>query len=256
MKKTILLVEDDGAMRDLIKGALESKYNILEAAGCSGALKQIRKSIDLALIDYSLPDGDGLEILEEIRNANPSVPVIMMTAYSTENLAINSFRSGATDYLRKPFTFAYLRGKLSEILEGNKNGDEPEREASREVFIIDCIAAFMEENYAEELTLDMLADKACMNRNKFGSAFKARCGRNFRPYLNTVRCRKAAELLFNKSETNISEIAYSVGYGSVDHFIREFRKAYGIPPGAYRKSVQFKIDRPAGKESRTETFSS
>lgn len=237
-KKIILLVEDDGTFRDLIKGAFERQYNILEASSCSEAIKQIKKPIDLALIDYSLPDGDGLDILKALREANRELPVIMMTAYSTEDLAIKAFRSGATDYLKKPFTFTYLTGKLSEIFEGKKNGEEPESATGREVFIMDCIAAFIEENYTKKMTRDELAAKACMDRYKFSKMFNERFGQGMKSYLNTIRIKKAAELLQNQ-ELGVAEVAFSVGYGSVPHFCRVFREAYGLSPKEHREKVLF-----------------
>lgn len=146
-KKTILLVEDDGAVRELLRGGLERNYNILEASGCSEAKKQLSNHIDLALVDYYLPDSNGLDVLKAIREVKHGVPFILMTAYSTESLAIKALRAEVTDYIKKPLSFVYLKGKLSEILDGKKDGGHPETVSSREVFIADSIAAFIEDNY-------------------------------------------------------------------------------------------------------------
>jgi len=248
-RKTILLVEDDGVLRDLIKGVLERQYKVVEASRYSEAVAHIRSHMDLALIDYSLPDGNGLDVMKALREVNPDLPVVMMTAYSTENLAIKALRTGATDYLKKPLSLAYLTGKLSEILGGSMNSEQPESAGSREMFIMDCVAAFIEESYAEELTIERLARMSCMNNDKFSTAFKQRFGQNFKPYVNNIRSRKAAELLLKSRDVNISEIAYSVGYGSVDHFLREFRKAYGTSPREYRKNVGCTSGASAGMES-------
>jgi len=228
-KKTILLVEDDGMMRDLLKEVLGRQYNVLGAASCSEAIDQRKEHIALALIDYSLPDGSGLEILKALREVKPQLPVIMMTAYSTENLAIQAFRSGVTDYLKKPFAIAYLTGKLSEILEGKKKGEETESTGSSNVFIMDCIAAFIEENSAKDLRRDELAKRARMDKYKFSKVFNERFGQGMKSYLNAIRTKKAAELL-RSQDLSVAEIAFSVGYGSVPHFCRVFREAYGLSP--------------------------
>lgn len=87
-RKTILLVEDDHLLKRLIKGVLERQYRVLEAESCIEAIKQIGGSVDIALVDYILPDGDGLHVLKVIREMKPQLPVVIMTAYSTDNLAI------------------------------------------------------------------------------------------------------------------------------------------------------------------------
>lgn len=235
-KKTILLVEDDGVMRDLIRGVLERQYKVLEAANCHEAFKQINNPLDLALIDYQLPDGDGFDVLKALRDAKPELPVIMITAYSTESLAIQALRSGVTDYLKKPFTFAYLTERLAELLEGKKNGDLPEGEGSREMFIMDCIAALIENNYTKDLTRDELAELARMDKYKFSKAFNGRFGQTLPSYINRVRVKKAAALLLGNTGLTITEVAHSVGYRNVDHFIRAFKSAFGAPPLQYRKN--------------------
>lgn len=233
-EKSILLVEDDAVVRDLIKSALERHYHVLEAGNYSEAIDLLMKRLDLALVDYALPDRDGLEVLKAIRGVKPHLPVILMTAYSTENLTAKALKAGVTDYMTKPLSFSYLKGKLSEILDGEAKGLFLEDIESREVFTIDCIAAFVEENFMKDLDRDQLAEKACMSRHRFSRMFNRRMGRSFPYYLNSVRIGKAAELLRNP-DLSISEIANLVGYKSLTQFERVFREAYGVPPKEYRK---------------------
>ncbi|MCL5022745.1 MAG: response regulator [Nitrospirae bacterium] len=159
-KKTILLVEDDDVVREMIGGALERGYNVLEASKCSEALEKLGTNYDLALIDYVLPDGNGFDVLKRIREVDPGLPVIFITVYSTDNLAIKALRTGVTDYMKKPLSFSYLMGKLAKILEDKDSEAHQESAESREVFIMDSIAAFMESNYTEDLDRAQLAKKS------------------------------------------------------------------------------------------------
>ncbi|MCL4475545.1 MAG: helix-turn-helix domain-containing protein [Nitrospirae bacterium] len=181
-----------------------------------------------------------------VREAKPGLLVILMTAYSCENLAIQALRAGVTDYLKKPLTFSDLRGRLSAILEGKNQGDGPESVESREVFIMDCIAAFMEENYIHELTLDKVAARGGMNRFRFCRGFKERFGMNYTSYLNNIRTRNAARLIKN-SDMKITEISHLVGYNCVTYFERVFKARYGVPPTEYRREGRTDKDK-----SRTE----
>ena len=235
-KKTILLVEDDSVIRDLLRGALEQEYHVLEASTRSEALKQIGKPLHLALIDYNLPDADGFDVLRTVREVKPEIPVIFMTAYSTENLVIRALRLGVTDFIRKPLSFAYLRGKLSELLEGKDNQDNPDQVRNSEVFVMDCIAAFMEEHFDKDLCRNELAEKAHMERYKFSRVFNAHFGKSFKSHLNSIRVTKAAELLKKNIDLNITDVAISVGYNGVSHFEKVFREAYGISPSRFRKN--------------------
>lgn len=119
-KKTILLVDDDFAVRNTLKDYLEKKYTVLEASGCKEVIRQLAKPIDLAIIDFILPDADGFKVLKILRAINGSLPVIIITGYGSENLAIEAIRHKASDYIKKPVELAYLKKRVSEALNQNK----------------------------------------------------------------------------------------------------------------------------------------
>jgi len=231
----VLLVDDDQAVRDIIRFALQKKrYRVLEASSYSEAIEQLSTPIDIAIIDYLLPDRDGFELFKRIREISPTLPAIIMTAYSTEDVVINALRTGVTEYIKKPLSLSYLIGKVSEMVGEDETVGAQEDIKSRDEFIMDGIAIYMEEKYRERLTVDNLACMARMNRIKFGRVFKERFGKTFKSYLNSIRIKNATELLL-KSNLNITEIADAVGYRSVDHFERIFKKRYGVSPRGYRK---------------------
>lgn len=241
-KKSILLVEDDATVRDVIKATLERKYYVYEASKYSEAIEQlkIKNPIDLAIIDYNLPDRDGFEVLKAIKEVKPALPVIIITAFSTKTLIIRALREGVTDYIEKPLHIKYLMRKVSEILREEKDKGDTNSAENRDEFIMDGIAEYIETNYKEDLTRNKLASMTGMNKYKFSRDFKKRFGQNFRSYLNRIRIKNAAELL-KDTHLNITDIALSVGYGSIIHFERIFRNVYGIPPRKYRREVFIKL---------------
>jgi two-component system response regulator YesN len=242
-KKTILIVEDDTVVREVIKDALKREYNVLEASNYSEAVKLLGHSVDLAIIDYILPDSDGFEVLKAIREEKIALPAIIMTGYSNEAVVIKALRSAVADYIKKPIKLSYLRKRLSEIFGGEYTNEHTDNVGTKEEFILDGIAAYIEEKYMEDLTLDKISNMACMNRFKFCRAFKERFGKTFTSYLNSIRLKKASELLKNPNLT-ITEIAFFVGYGSFSQFKRVFKKVYGVSPKEYRRSIN-KKDRDA-----------
>lgn len=235
-KKTILLVDDDTVVRDVIKQALIREYNILEASGYSEAVKLLKHPIHLALIDYVMPEYDGFDVLKALRKSKPALPAIIMTAYSDENVVLKALRTEVADYIKKPLKLAYLRKRLSEILGGKESNNHSETVESRKEFILDGIAAHIKENYMTNLTLDRLASMACINRFELSRAFRDRFGQTITSYLNSERVKGAVDLL-KKPDLNITEIAHFVGYGSVTHFDRIFRAVHGISPLKYRRKL-------------------
>jgi two-component system response regulator YesN len=235
-KKSILFVDDDEVVRTMIKGFLEREYNVLEASSYSEAVKLLRYPIDLALIDYILPDSDGFDLLKAIREEKVTLPAIIITGYSNETVVIKALRSAVADYIKKPIKLSYLRRRLSEILGGEWTIGHTDSVGTREEFILDGIAAYIEEKYMKDLTLDKIARVACMNRFKFCRVFKQRFGKTFLSYLNSIRVKKASELLKN-SNLSVTEIAFSVGYGSFSQFKRVFKKVYFLSPKDYRRNT-------------------
>jgi DNA-binding NtrC family response regulator len=106
----ILVVEDDAAMRDLLKEALSDGGYVVEAAsGGRAGVERIRQGgIDLVVSDVKMPDLDGLDMLREIKAVTPSPHVITITAFGSIDTAIRAVKLGAFDYITKPFEIDQL----------------------------------------------------------------------------------------------------------------------------------------------------
>jgi len=103
--KKILLVDDDKDMRDILSSLISSEgYETITAGDGRKALKEISAhSPDLVLLDIRLPEMDGMKVLEEIKKIDKNLPVIMLTAYEDVKGAVQAMKSGAFDYITKPF---------------------------------------------------------------------------------------------------------------------------------------------------------
>jgi DNA-binding NtrC family response regulator len=95
-------------------------YGVLEAGTCARALEQAASGVDLVLLDYRLPDGDGLTVLRRIKEASPDIPVILMTAFSSVENAVDAMKHGAYHYLNKPFNLDEVIAIVEKALETSR----------------------------------------------------------------------------------------------------------------------------------------
>lgn len=107
----ILIVEDEPNMRKVLQANLrQDGHSLVEAANVKDALQAVYgNDFDVVLTDQKLPDGEGLEVLRAVHQANASTAVVFLTAYGSVELAVDTMRSGAFDFLTKPFSAENLR---------------------------------------------------------------------------------------------------------------------------------------------------
>jgi DNA-binding response OmpR family regulator len=128
----ILLAEDDSNLGILLKNYLTAK-NYETALYVNGilALDAFRnKSFDLCILDIMMPEMDGLALAREIRQLSPEMPVIFLTARNQQEDILEGFRSGADDYITKPFSMEELILRIEAILRRTTGVTAPRKEES------------------------------------------------------------------------------------------------------------------------------
>jgi DNA-binding NtrC family response regulator len=115
---TILVVDDEQLIRWSLAARLtDAGYRVLEAETGRQALELHREGVDLVLLDYRLPDADGLSILKQIKEADPDTLVILLTAFSSVETAVEAMKSGAYHYANKPFNVDEIALLVEKALE-------------------------------------------------------------------------------------------------------------------------------------------
>src|SRR5437763_1947687 len=123
--KIILVVDDDKTARYGVRRALEERYKILEADNAPSARRVLAaESPDLLLLDIEMPEESGLDFLREMKAKEGSPAVIMITAYGSEKIAVEAMKSGAYDYLPKPFEVDEMRLVVEKALDHLKLAEE------------------------------------------------------------------------------------------------------------------------------------
>jgi len=129
----VLLVEDDQSVREMLGEFLKSKnYHLLETGTCAGAERIWREVFpDVAILDYSLPDGNALELLPRLKAISPLVPIIILTGFGSIDLAVQAVKLGAEQFLTKPVELNALLVVLQRCLENRRNRQNRLAEKSR-----------------------------------------------------------------------------------------------------------------------------
>jgi DNA-binding NtrC family response regulator len=116
---TILVVDDETLIRFSLSERLTAEgYRVLEAGTVVQAISTHHdEDVDLVLLDYKLPDGDGLRVLKKIEDDDPDTLVILLTAYSTVDTAVEAMKHGAYHYANKPFNLDEIALLVEKALE-------------------------------------------------------------------------------------------------------------------------------------------
>lgn len=244
-EKGLLIIEDCEATRERLWIFLKDSFKIFLAATASEGLSMLSEDIGIVLLDYMLPDKSGLDVLKEIKTRYPSIPVIVITGYGTEEVCQKAFRFGAIDYIKKPFNTGEIKAKVEFLMEINNSGSERRQRIFIETLtdglenalkgipsdILDGIIRaknYVDTNYISDVHISEIIKEAGMNRTYFCHYFKLVTGYTFKDYLTNKRLKIAKELLKNKN-LRISDIAEQVGY-TQKYFSEAFKKSFGIPP--------------------------
>jgi CheY-like chemotaxis protein len=156
----ILIIDDEQVILDAVtKICSLENYNVDTALNVQTALEKIsKKYYSIIVCDIMMPDGDGFQVLNELRNQNIDSALIIMTGYSTVENAVNSLYQGAVDFIPKPFTLDEL---LSSVYRANKYQEIKKKQADmlrhntgQGLLYVSCPAKYLRLGYSSWMVQD------------------------------------------------------------------------------------------------------
>jgi DNA-binding response OmpR family regulator len=114
----LLVVEDEARIAEILKTALEKAGFVVDtASSCADARETLSLNpYDIAILDLGLPDGDGMNLLKEVRSAGNQIPILVLTARDAVEDRVGGLNAGADDYLVKPFAMTELIARAKALL--------------------------------------------------------------------------------------------------------------------------------------------
>ena len=255
MYKVILIDDEDiivEGMRRMVKWA-EYGCAVVGTAydAASGSALIRRLHPDIVFTDIKMPGQDGLTMLAGLHSEFPEMQITVLTGYRDFAYAQEAIRLGVTRFLLKPSKMNELHealvamtSKLDRLAARSAPACLPEPETEEEPpaaqagsYLVKRAVSFMEQHYAQKLTLQEVADECYISQWHLSKLINRHTEKNFYDLLNTIRIQKAKELL-NDPKLKIGDIAELVGYSDNGHFARIFKKIEGVSANEYRNRLQ------------------
>lgn len=244
----LLVVDDHAEFRNFLFNELSEKYAVVTASdGKEGLQKARAEQPDLIVTDVMMPVMSGTELCRALKSdvSISHIPVILLTAKTSDEAQIEGFEAGADAYLSKPFNLEILLLRIENLLEQQAQRKElfkksiviaPSSVATSTVDeelirrALGHIEANLDNgNYSvEQLSKDMNMDRTGLYRK-----LTAITGQTPTEFMRSVRLKKAAQLL--QTGLGVAEVAEQVGFGSSSYFTKCFQEEFGVKPSQYKR---------------------
>ena len=251
-KATMLIVDDDEEMRKYLVGIFKEKYKLKEAGSGEQGLELIKKHApDIVLSDVMMGGMSGIDMCSKMKEdmAISHIPIILLTASSSQESKLKGIEGGADDYISKPFDKDILIARVTSIL---KNRNDLQKYFFNEItlqsgdfkispeykeFLQRCIAIVENHITDSDFNIKVLASEIGMSHSTLYNRIKSISGQSTNSFIRFIRLRRAAEILIS-TDTTILETADQVGINDIKYFREQFTALFGMKPSEYIKKYR------------------
>lgn len=248
----ILAVDDAPEMLHFLTISLSEEYRIKNASDGNTAFKLIKETPpDFIITDFTMPGMDGAELCKKVKS-DPEIshiPIIILTARTAEEHELRGLKSGADDYITKPFNTEILKQRINHILEQRTElkrkyirellvtPSEVTSTSADEAFLAKALEVVEDHIDQPDFKAEQFAAELNVSRATLYRKLKALTGESINIFIRTIRLKRAAQLL-RDGYSNVQEAAWAVGIENIPHFNRCFKKQFGVTPGTYKETSE------------------
>lgn len=246
----IVIVEDNESLREMLASIFAPFYQVFTTCdGEEGWEKVQSEHPHLILSDVVMPKMSGTDLCKLVKENLETchIPVVLLTARTSIEHSMEGLRLGADDYITKPFNVNILLSRCNNLINNrimlqekfSKHPQEtPQIIATNPMdkeFIDKAMKIIDQHIDNMEFNVDMLAREIGIARSKLFTKLKDITGKTPYDFIVTIRLKRAAILLKEHPELNVSEISDKLGFSSPRQFSKSFKEKYQVVPQAYRK---------------------
>ena len=243
----LMIVEDNKELQKLIKTELSKDFRIKQAYEGVDALEKIEKNMpDIICSDIMMPKMSGLDLCKKIKSHDyfNTIPFILLTSLTDTESQLDAYKSGADDYLQKPFPLKVLTAKLKNILETRKQLKEQFKTNptldnfenighNTDIKFLQSAIEIVEKHIADvDFDSSALAKEMLKSRAGLYTKLKVLTNQSVNEFIKVIRLKKAADLII-QNKYSISGIAYMTGFASSSYFTKCFREYFGKTPSEH-----------------------
>lgn len=246
----LLIIDDNAELREYLSSLFSKDFTIKTAKdGKEGFDKAMKHVPDVIITDLMMPNEDGLQLTKNSKTHQTTshIPIVMLTAKAGDENKLAGIEIGADAYVTKPFNTEILKATIKNLLDSRKKLHE---RFSQEVILtpkeisvnsydeqfLSHLQEVMDTNLVEsDFSAENFATALGMSRMQLHRKLKALTGLSTTEFIRSQRLKLAAQLL-KKSEINISQVGYAVGFNNHSYFTKCFKKQFGMSPSDFAKS--------------------
>ncbi len=246
----VILIDDEELIVEGLKNVLDWKQFGCEVVATaydakSGAQAIREHNPDILFVDIMMPGIDGLTMLAGLKGEFPRMQITVLTGYRDFEYAKRALNLGVTRFLLKPSKMNELEEALLTMTENLASHPAPPlpaevpkegQDAVVNNFIVRSAVKYIEQHYAEKLTLTEVADRIFVSQWYLSKLLNGYLGTSFSDLLNQTRINRAKQLLTDPS-LKIHEISELLGFTDITHFSKTFKKYEQVSPNEYRNTA-------------------
>ena len=244
---TLLIIDDESEILDMLERFLSGDFKILKASNGMDGLSLVQTALpDIIICDVMMPKMSGTDFLQLMKGDKKlaHIPVIMLTAKTSEEDQMVAFDCGADAYLTKPISLKYLRKRIDQLLARVESAEmvnslaKTEKKYSKEEqkFLLKCREVIDNNLNNSSFEIMAFAEHMGMSHSTLYRKIKGMTGMTVVEFINEYRLFKAVQY-FKEGETNIGTVCAKCGFNDVKHFRDLFKRKMNMTPKQFVLSL-------------------